>query len=127
MREGGREGELECLTPREHAALDGVVVHLCVCLCICMPRECDELHWPWPGASLSIVFVAELTKVGGGGYSCWGHDSLCPPRECQCEQSLLNLAFVRFHLPFGYAFSLELRLMRKKSKNLENGNKELKM
>lgn len=29
-RKGGREGELECSAPREHAALDGIVVHLCV-------------------------------------------------------------------------------------------------
>lgn len=28
-RKGGREGELECSAPREHAALDGIVVHLC--------------------------------------------------------------------------------------------------
>lgn len=31
-RKGGREGELECSAPREHAALDGIVVHLCVCV-----------------------------------------------------------------------------------------------
>lgn len=33
-RKGGREGELECSAPREHAALDGIVVHLCVCVCV---------------------------------------------------------------------------------------------
>lgn len=35
-REGGREGEVECSAPREHAVLDGVVVHLCACVCMCV-------------------------------------------------------------------------------------------
>lgn len=63
-RKGGREGELECSAPREHAALDGIVVHLCVCVSVCAHGECGELPWPWPGAPLSKVFVVELT--GGG-------------------------------------------------------------
>ena len=61
-RKGGREGELECSAPREHAALDGIVVHLCVS--VCMRGECGELPWPWPGAPLSKVFVVELTRGG---------------------------------------------------------------
>lgn len=101
MREGGREGELECLTPKEHAALDGVVVHSCVCVCVggcvCMPTECDELHWPWPRTPLSIVFVAKFTRVGVVIPA--GDTTHCVHQECQCEQSLLNLAFDRFHLP----------------------------
>lgn len=77
-RKGGREGERECSAPREHAALDGIVVHLFVCVCVCLCGECGELPWPWSGAPLTKVFVVEIT--GGGGHSWWGHDTLCPLR-----------------------------------------------
>ena len=88
---GGREGEPECSAPREHAALDGVVVHLCVCVCdclcvyVCVGSVVSSLG-PRRDAPLSKVFVVELTGEKGEGHSWWGHDSLCPPREPQHER-----------------------------------------
>lgn len=86
-RKGGREGELECSAPREHAALDGIVVHLCVCVCV---GSVVSSLGPGQGPhSARSLWLSSLE----GGHSWWGHDSLCPPRQSQHEQGLLNLAF----------------------------------
>jgi len=94
-RKGGREGELECSAPREHAALDGVVVHLCVfvCVSVCVHvrGECVELPWPWLGAPLSKVFVVELTRVGS--FVVGTRHPVPALRAPQHEQGLLNLPF----------------------------------
>lgn len=49
-KRGGREGERERSAQREHAALDGIVV--CVCVCMRVGSVVSSL-WPWPGAPLS--------------------------------------------------------------------------
>jgi len=86
-RKAGREGELECSAPREHATLDSIVVHVCVCMGSVVSSLGPD-QGPHSARSLWL-------SSPEGGHSWWGHDSPGQPRERQHEQGLLNLPFYR--------------------------------
>lgn len=88
-----KEEERESLSVRLQGSMLRLMVlwyiFVCVSVCVCVGSAVSSLG-PCQGPhSARSLWLSSLE----GGHSWWGHDSLCPPRQSQHEQGLLNLAF----------------------------------
>lgn len=111
-----REEERESLSVRLQGSMLRLMVlwYICVCVCLCVRME-SVVSSLGPGQGPHSARSLWLSSLEGG-QSWWGHDGLCPPRQSQHEQGLLNLAFSG-PLALGFFSSVQPHLVLKKTED----------